>query len=441
MNRQLDITDFLDHDYAGASLYMSYRSIANVVDGLKPSQRKVIYTVRKKNLTTETKVSSLASLVALQTQYLHGEASMQGVIENMAQSYTGSNNIPLLSPEGNFGTRLLPEPSAPRYIYTKMSKNLDLLFRREDDPILIGQIFEGDEIEPRYYVPVLPMLLVNGARGMGVGYAQNILPRNPETLRKSIRLLLEGRKPLPLVPWYRGFTGTIQQADRPGVWEICGTIERMTKTRLKIVELPIGYSLQQYLKVLRGLQESKTIRSYRDLSDPREDRFLFTVDVPREFLEHDDRWILEQLGLVLRETENLTCFDENNMIHSFSSPEEILEYYVKIRLQYYTIRKRKQIETLSLEIDRLKNTIRFIREVNEGVLVLSNKTRLDLEGELKSRGYARYSDRYDYLTTMPVLNLTQEKLESLISKKEELELEKKKLEEKTERELWLDEIG
>lgn len=443
----LNIERFLNEDYGSASLYMSYRSIASVVDGLKPSQRKVVYTIKKLGLESETKVSNLSSVVSLNTQYLHGEASLQGAIEGMAQSFSGSNNIPLLSAEGNFGSRLLPEPSAPRYIFTKKSPELDKIFKKEDDSILDKQIFEGDTIEPRFFVPVLPMILVNGSRGMGVGYAQNILPRDPRVLVHEMMGILEGRGCGDnIIPWYRGFTGQVIPTEKDGVWEIRGCIVRKSTTNIDITELPIGYDLQKYLKILRDLKDKKIIGSFVDKSDPKTDRFLFSISVTREFSKKSNEEILRSLRLITRETENLTCFDEHNKIIVFKNVGELLRYYCKIRIQYYSLRIERQILDLKDKIEKMYNIRRFIREINDGSLILKDKNKKSLEEYLRVNKYlcivgSEGSSGYGYLTSIPIYSLTMDRVSEIDKSIEIMNKEMNNLHLFKEKDIWKKEMA
>ena len=246
--KELTIDHFFDTQYKCYANYDNERSIVNLIDGLKTTQRKVIYTCLIKNVTEEMKVAQLASMVAHTTHYHHGEQGIAGVICNLAQDFTGSNNLNLLSPIGQFGSRLSPVPAAARYIFTKLSKNFRLYFRKEDD-IILEHLFEDDfKIEPNFFVPILPGVLLNNSLGIGTGFASTILSRDPKELTKYIKIKLSGgSKKFQLLPYFRGFRGSVSRLD-DNKYQIKGSISRINATQVKITELPVGMYLDDIKK-------------------------------------------------------------------------------------------------------------------------------------------------------------------------------------------------
>jgi DNA topoisomerase-2 len=433
---KINIKDFLDKEYSNSALYNCYRMIASVVDGLKPSSRKVVYTIKKRNITSEIKVSRLAPAVAEETEYLHGEGSLQGVIINMTQNFIGTNNVSLLSPNGNFGSRQIPASSAPRYIFSKKSEDFDKFFDKVDDQILIKQEFEGSQIEPKFYVPTLPLLLLNGSEGMGTGFAQKILPRNQKDIIKAINdILATGDTRNKLIPYYKGFKGKIQPGATAGSWEIVGNYSIDNTTTITITEIPIGYSLSSYLKVLNKLVDDNVIKSFEDLCE--NDQFLFKLNVQRTFTKMTHEEILDKLKLIKRVTENYTCIDENNSIRVFESIHDILKYYISIRLDYYEKRRLFLIEKLKEEIDYLESTKFFILNVISGNIKINNVPKKKIEEQLEAfKEIIKKEDSYDHLLRMPLYSLTKEKVEEFLKqikdKKEKLNYYIKS----TSNELW-----
>jgi DNA topoisomerase II len=434
------ISSFLSEEYADSALDLGFRSIASYVDGLKPTSRKVIYTARKLNLTTEMKVSRFAARVADMTQYLHGEGSAEGVTVGLAQSFVGANNIPLLVPEGTFGTRHIPEAAASRYISTRLQPIVKKIFNDDDDPILIEQIFEGDVIEPRYFLPTLPILLVNGSEGVGSGYAQKILPRDPKAIIDTLNKLLIGKKARVPAPSFVGFTGAIEPDENPGSWKILGKFERVGRTKIKVIELPIGYTLASYNKKLDDLEEKHIIKGYEDHSE--HDKFLFEVSVSLEFMEHDDDWIIDKLGLIKYATENYTCFDETNTIRVFDSADELLAAYIEMRKQGYVERKKVLLSRWGQDRKIAEERARFIRYVIKGTLKLSGRPVASVERDLENdeKPFLKVDDSYDYLLSMPMRSLTKEKAEELEAKAEAARLKVSELKAKTEVDLWADDL-
>jgi len=436
----MKITDFYNIEYTQAALYANFRSIGCYIDGFKPSSRKVIYTIDKYNIKTKIKSSQLGSKVAEETQYLHGEQSLSGVISGLAKNFTGSNNINLLFPDGNFGSRFIQEPSSARYIYTKKSDWFDKMFDSRDKAILDNQEFEGEKIEYKYYMPVLPLILVNGSEGIGNGFAQKILPRSAYELQHQIRNRLKSTKYIfkPLKPHYNGFNGDIEKSDKPGTWNILGKFIPQGRTQIKITEIPIGYDLKQYLQILNSLVDEKVIKDYVDSSS--DDNFEFILRVSRDFMDKNDEDIIEVLKLKKTLSENFTCTDENNTIIEFKDDVELLEKYIKIRLKYYTKRKKYLIEIYKHKKLVVENKIKFIKAIIEDSSIVAEKKKKDIIKWLEEGEYVKIDNSYDYLLRLPIYSLTYEKIKEL---EKELKMIKKDLttvNSKTPKNMWLEDL-
>mgnify|MGYP000846768715 CR=1 FL=1 len=435
----MKITDFYNTEYLQSALYQSFRSIANYIDGLKPSGRKVIYTVDKNNIQTKLKSSQLCSKVAEETQYLHGEQSLSGVVVGLAQKFVGSNNINILMPEGNFGSRYINEPSASRYIYTQKSEWFDKIFHPSDKLILDEQYFEGEKIEYKYYVPVLPLILINGCEGIGNGFAQKILPRKIEDVKKEIETKLTSPKykVKSLTPYFEGFKGKVKPNSEPHKWIVEGCVEKLGAAKLQITEIPIGYELKQYIDILDDLVDKKVIKSYDDNS--KDDKFDFTIYATKEFISKPEEEILNELKLVKVYSENYTCTDENNAIKEFDSDSDILEAFIDVRLKYYTKRKKALLDDMESKLKVSENRLRFIKAVIDKPLLLVNKKKADVEKWLKKEEFDEF-ESYDYLLKMPMYSLTIEKFNDIEKEYQNLKKEFDILEKKTPKKLWLDDL-
>jgi len=210
-NTSVSYTDFINKELIHFSKYDCERSIPNLMDGLKISLRKILYSAFKKNLTSEIKVAQFSGYVSEQSGYHHGEASLNAAIVGMAQDFVGSNNINLLLPNGQFGTRLQggKDSASERYIFTQLSPLTRLIYRKEDDPILEYLEDDGFPVEPRFYVPIIPMILVNGGKGIGTGFSTDILSYDPLMLVEYIENLLKlENKDETFTPFYKDFQGT-----------------------------------------------------------------------------------------------------------------------------------------------------------------------------------------------------------------------------------------
>jgi len=420
--------EFINNDFINYPVYDNTRKIASYIDGLKNTSRKVLYTILDKNIKKETQVARLAATVAEHTNYIHGQVSIEGVIVNMAQDFTGTNNVPYLVPEGHFGDRLSPDPAASRYIYTYMQPYLRDIYKQEDDAILEEQYFEGQKIEYKHYIPILPMILVNGSEGVSTGFAQKILPRNIIDVINYIK----GKK-IKLKPFFKGFKGTIRSYENG--WEILGKFERIGRTKIIISELPIGYDLKSYLKVLNDLEDKKVIRSFKDKSQNGE--FLFEINVSSEFNKLDDEEIIKKLKLSKKVVENFTCIDENNKIIEFKDVYELLDRFIKIRLRYYSKRKQYLLKKYKEEALYLLDRAKFIKNILEDKLIINKRPKKDILEQCKKLDILFGEDHL----RMNLYNLTEEKINELKAQIKELQTKIKELENKEPKEIWLEELN
>jgi DNA topoisomerase-2 len=265
------ISQFVNSELINFSIADLERSIPNMMDGFKPSQRKVLYGCLKKGLFNDMKVAQLSGYISEHTSYHHGEVSLQGTIINMAQDFVGSNNINLLFPSGQFGTRITggKDSASPRYIFTRLQPIVKTLFNNDDNVLLDYLDDDGMSIEPKYYIPIIPMILVNGSEGIGTGYSTNIPCYNPNDIIANLKRLIDNpdAELRPMFPWYRGFTGTIHLESESkylttGVW-------KRVANSIEISELPIGKWTQSYKEFLETMVESGEIIDYRNGSDDK----------------------------------------------------------------------------------------------------------------------------------------------------------------------------
>jgi DNA topoisomerase-2 len=410
----MNISKFYTEDYCDYASYDNLRKIASAIDGQKNTARKILYTIIGKNIIQEKKVSQISSAMSEYAQYLHGDAS--GVVVTMAQNFAGTNNIPLLDREGNFGTRFINEASAPRYIYTNGSKELWEIFNKEDSKILVKQFFEGDEIEPVFYLPNLPMLLINGSEGVSSGFAQKILPRNPELIKKFLSSKLSGQTPKvgqTFTPYFEGFNGTITQGETDKQWIIKGKADVISVAKVKITELPIGYNLKSYIKVLDKLEDAKIITGYKDKSD--NDKFEFEVSFLSSNLKTlSDEQLLAKLKLVKTVTENYTCVNEENKIQVFDSAQEIFEYYYSVKIKFLQLRKDFLIEKLDEEIRYDMSKFLFIKGINDNTIIVTKRKRDEITKTLDDiKDILQRDDSYSYLLNMAIDSLTTERMKKL----------------------------
>ena len=419
--KELDITDFIHRDLVNFSLADLKRSIAHVADGLKPSQRKVMYSCFQRNLTGEMKVAQLAAYVAEKSAYHHGEVSLAETIVKLANDYTGSNNINLLEPCGQFGTRLMggKDASQTRYIFTKLTKEARKLFDPKDDDILNYLDDDGRSIEPDFYMPTLPMVLVNGTEGIGTGFSCYVPPFKPDDIKENIKRMLTGEEVVPMKPWFRGFKGKVFK-DEAGLWITEGTC-RDTGSRLKVTELPPGRWTQDYKEHLDGLVEKKMITGYTNNST--------TEDVDFEIFGYSGKDLTKDLKM--RKTfhvSNMHLFHPTKGIRRYGSPEEILQDFVELRLEHYKKRKAHLIKVLESKAIMCDHKSKFVSMVIEEELIVFKRKKVELEKEMSSI-FPKIDGNMDYLLNTKTVEYTQERVEALMKEasqaKKELEVMRK----------------
>ena len=414
--KQLDITDFVHKDLVNFSLADLKRSIAHMADGLKPSQRKVMYACFKKNLKDEMKVAQLAAFVAEKSAYHHGEVSLADTIVKLANDYTGSNNINLLEPCGQFGTRLMggKDASQTRYIFTKLTKDARKIFDPKDDAILNYLDDDGRPIEPDFYMPTLPMVLVNGTEGIGTGFSCYVPPFKPDDIKDNIKRILSGDEIVPMRPWFRGFKGVVHKEEdtwmMEGVWNWSGR-------NIVVTELPPGRWTQDYKEYLDGLVEKKLIGGFVNNST--------TEDVHFEIMDYAGKDLLKDLKL--RKTfrvSNMHLFHPTKGIHKYSSPEEILKDFVELRLEHYKKRKAHLIDVLEKRAEMCDHKSKFVSMVIEGKLVVFKRKKVELEAEMSSI-FPKIDGNLDYLLNTKTVEYTEERVKALMDEakhaKEDLE--------------------
>jgi DNA topoisomerase-2 len=419
-------SDFINKELILFSNADNGRSIPHVLDGFKPSQRKILFACFKRKLKGEIKVAQLAGYVSEHSAYHHGEASLQGAIVGMAQTFVGSNNINLLTPSGQFGTRRMggKDSASPRYIFTKLEKITRAIFHPDDDALLTYLNDDGLSIEPENYMPVIPMVLVNGSDGIGTGWSSSTPNYCPRQVIANLRRRLKGEELEKMSPHYSGFAGEMiaETGNREGSFIVRGKIERVDDTTLKITELPIKKWTQDYKMFLEGLmlgdvssksaaaakkgkkgdddeddadggkKKVKTAITIQDFKENHTDATVsFTITATKEAIDSYEK---EKDGLVGKfklkttiSTSNMQLFNEQGRIIKYDTPEDILEEFYRVRLDFYEKRKAHLLEILRKERLMLSNKARFVEEVCSGDLVVSNRKRSELLDELQERGY------------------------------------------------------
>jgi len=451
-NNNLDFTvikqsfsQFVNNELINFSIADLERSIPNLMDGFKPSQRKVLYGCIKKGLYSDIKVAQLSGYISEHTSYHHGEVSLQGTIINMAQDFVGSNNINLLFPSGQFGTRLQggKDAGSPRYIFTHLMPVTKVLFNEHDNKLLDYLDDDGVTIEPKYYIPVIPMLLVNGSEGIGTGYSTNIPCYNPDEIISNLKILIEtdGKgEQKSMYPWYRGFKGKIEQ-ESEGKFITYGVYKLESPTIVEVTELPIGKWTQTYKEFLESLIEANEIIDYKNNCDDTKVSFkvIMQKTVIDDLIKNNEMNKKLKLTSTIN-TTNMHVFDSECKIRKVNSPEEIIYRFYQVRKQHFIKRKDYLIKTLKADLEVLDSKIKFIKLVIEEKIIVFNKKKDFIIEQINKHHLLKINGNYDYLLDLKLWTLTAEKIEDFEKNSEKMKKELVILTETTVSQMWKSEL-
>jgi len=434
------ITEFLANDYKEFAMYViESRAIPSLVDGLKNSQRKILHgstLVWKTGTEKSLKVFQLSGFIANKCYYHHGDSSLSSAIITMAQKF--KNNAPLLDEVGQFGSLRSPQAGAPRYIGTKLNANFKLLYK--DFDLLEYKEEEGESIEPEYFLPIIPTVLINGSSGIAVGFSTNILNRDVKSVTEACIKVIGEKTISEIKPSLNGFTGDfIQDSENHKRWIIRGKFQRVNTSTVKITELPPSMTYEKYEEILDKLVDNKDIVSY---DDNCKDNIDYTIKFTRAELEKlDDEKLIKLLKLEEASTEIFSTLDEFGKLKIFDNSSDIIKYFVNFRLTYYHKRKEFMLNKMQHELKILSNRGRFIKAILDEKLKVNGVSKSVIIEGIEAMGLEKIDDSYDYLLRMPIYSLTKELFEKLkedfTAKKEEI----KKLEETDPKDMYLEDLG
>ena len=440
MSTTKTISEFLSQEYKDFSLYtIENRAIPSVIDGFKPTHRKIIHVcndIWKSGTEKPLKVFQLAGKVASDAFYHHGNQSLESAIITMAQGF--KNNMALLEEIGQFGSLRSPEPGAARYIGTKLNKNFRLLYK--DFELLEYKEEEGVEIEPKYFLPIIPTVLINGSSGIAVGFSSNVLNRNPIDIINACESVIKGKKITDIKPFNNFFTGDyIQDSENHKKWFIRGKLQVVNTSTVKITELPPSMTYEKYENILDGLVENKSIVSY---DDNCKDTIDYTIKFTRESLAQlDEDKLFKLLKLEETETEIFTTLDESGKLKIFDNSKDIVEYFVNFRLDYYIRRKQFLLDKLKHELKVLANRGRFIKFILDGKLEIKGRKKEEIILDCWKLGLEKMDDSYDYLLRMPIWSLTQELFDKLKDDYRSKKVEVEELEKIEPKDMYLTDLS
>jgi DNA topoisomerase-2 len=479
--------EFVDRGLIHFSIYDNERSIPNLMDGLKISLRKILYAAFKKGgLKTEIKVAQFSGYVSEHSAYHHGEASLNAAIVGMAQNFVGSNNINLLEPNGQFGSRSAggSDSASERYIFTQLNRLTRLIYRQEDDAVLSYIDDDGQMVEPVYYAPAIPMILVNGSKGIGTGFSTDVMPHNPLQIIAYIRAMLrdvaKGSADRPVIePYFKGFKGTIKnistEAQQPK-FLIKGTYEIIADRKVRITELPVGTWTDDYKEFLEKLMDAPAasdkskgdkdkdkaaavpvLKEYSDMSTDSVVDITVTFhpsypytpkDLQAAIIDADagTNKLEKLLGLfTTQSTSNMNLFDAREKLRKYTTIYDIIEDYYTERLALYAKRKAAMLAQLANELRVLTNRARYIQEVLDDKLELRRQTKEAIFAKMTEHGYEHIEGdtEFKYLLKMPMDSVTDENVRNLLADRDTKRAQHQGLQETSIQALWtrdLDEL-
>ena len=455
--------DFINKELIHFSVYDCQRSIPNIVDGLKTSQRKILFCAFKRNLTSKLKVAQFSGYISEHANYHHGEKSLHTTTISMCQIFVGSNNINLLVPQGQFGTRNKggSDSASERYIFTNLTPITRLIFPEHDDHILNYIEDDGHTVEPFFYIPIIPFVLINGLSGIGTGFSTNIPPFNPLQIIRHIekKLLAIDCSDELFIPYYENFHGTIaNDIDEPHKFIIKGVYIKIDQNNIRITELPIGTWTLPYMAYLESLMDPSTDKQGKKISPLICDVLSLSTDIKVDIkitfptgkigdLENE----IDSVGIngiekllklsTLVSTKNMHLFDKDFKLRKYHSIIDIIDDFYDVRLQAYSKRKNHLIHQMQKILIKLSNKAQYIQFVLDDILDIRKKTADAIGKLLQLLDLVQIDDSYDYLLKMPMISVSQEYVHKLLKEKADLQKDLHDLQGTTIQQMWLNELA
>jgi DNA topoisomerase-2 len=458
---EADYVDFFDKEMSHFSTYDNARSLPSGIDGYKISTRKVFFACKKRRLTSEIKVAQLSGYVSEHSAYHHGEASLNGAIVGMAQTFVGSNNMNILMPNGQFGTRLAggDDSASERYIFTQLNPMTAFLFPENDDAILNYLNDDGTMVEPEFYLPIVPMVLLNGVSGIGTGFSCSIPAFNlTEIIRyiKSNLLAVELAEPISFVPYYEGFKGQITQIDDKK-FLVKGKYEKTGEDKICITELPVGTWTLPYTTLLEGLIDGTVDKTGKKIpavlkdmtSNSTEVNVNISIVFPKgrlaELEEQIDANGINGVEKLLKltttvSTTNIHLFDVNRRLKKYESIEEIIDAFYEVRMDGYRKRKAWLEQDLEQRLQKLSNRARYIQGNLDDTIDLRRKSQQQVEELLIVQHFDKIDGDYKYLIKMPMDSVTNENAAKILKERMDAEEELAVLRATTLTQMWVKEL-
>lgn len=446
----LKMKEFLSESVAPYAVYKVVQQIPGFIDTLSQTQRKILYVMsdvpNKKVKTAET-----FTMIYNKTKYRHGDVSVYSTTENLAADY--NNGISLLKPEGTFGARTVKKASSPRYTSVIFGKSAQSIFNKKDYPLMEQQFTENKKIEPYNLIPIVPIGLINGADGIGLGFSCKIFQRNPnQIINLIIDILSSKRKEIPSIikPDFPFFNGSIEPGEKINQFILSGIFKKLPRNNIEITELPISFDREKYIKFLNTLKDSKKIRSFSD--ECKKNTFYFKIKVDSEIYDLSDEKLYSLFKLKETISDSITLLqrkDKKYDIITFNSVSEFLKAWIIERYKYYNLRKEYELKYAKNLLLIASEKIRFIYCILENKIIINKRTKVDIEKQILENNFKPLSNNIDvlesdknfnYLLNMPIYNLSIEQIEILENQKSIIEEELGKVDSLSPANIWIQEL-
>ncbi|KAM1340967.1 hypothetical protein ACFX13_005572 [Malus domestica] len=414
------------------------RTIPSIADGLKPGQRKILFCALKNKLIGITKLETFSKSVDH-----HSSSNVASIIMGMTRNYVGSNNVNLFIPHGNYGTRGQggEDQSAPRYLHIELSRITRLIFLDDESSDERGK----EEVKPGRYFPIIPMVLVNGCEGIGVGWSTNVPNYHPIHIIKNMMHLIayEGnmeKLPVEMCPWYKGFRGRIevsQSGDRDYTSYVC---IQESNGMLKITELPIHKWTDKYLKFLNSVAEHNAeakdpfIKGYKKYGDDTSPIDIRVKRSGKQLREAEQEGLEKKFKLGKKiKTSNMVLFDEDGRL-------KLLQEFYKYGIDKYKSRLTNLQKKHADKALKARTELHFVKRYRQGNIILSKDNMQKKDDLLKYIKHQGFEDNPEYLASLKLVSLTEESEKALEKELEKAEEELKKVKNKAAATSWLEDL-
>lgn len=425
------LTDVIDTEYKEYSMYVvENRAIPAYTDGFKNVHRKIVYAALNHFKNKKVKVAELGSSISSLAAYHHGETSAMGAAITLAADW--NNNMPVLQGSGNFGSRLIQEAAAPRYIFAELSKDFYKYFT---DFSVCTKHSDPENPEPQQYLPIIPWVLVNGIEGIAVGFACRYLPHSPKDIAKACIKAVNGKlKDDATIPvTLPGFKGEIIQETQIKI-VTRGIVDRVKRNTWLISEVPWGFDREKFFLHLDKMVEQGKIQDFEDQCD--DSGFKFTVKMDGKMDETCAKDPISYFKLERSFSENYTALDEEGKLIQFNTKAEIVNRFVDFRIKKVQERLEFDSKKLQDEINWLDAKANFINDIVNKKVNLVNHKKAELI-TLCTERYNVLQEVANRLVSIPVYDMTSDSYEDLINKIKEKKAEKENLDNSDPREVYL----